>query len=317
MADTNGLPDLLERTREERGDDIFYRFSNGLEIKTEIFHKSDARRILPLGTPQCSLMNHMLGFPETALGKRVFEPFAGSGALGFMALKAGAKSVDFLDVNPRAAEFHRANAALNQFPSEAFSSITEDIFAFEPQGKYDLLLANPPFVPTPDEIEGTLTSNGGPEGNRFVDVVLERIEDFLTPDGRALICVFQLLRDGEPLVLERLGPVAATRPVEITPAQVRATGFDSFCEAYRKLFPQALAAVDRWQSALREKHGARLTLCHYVVDVGSHSDFPAACMIRDDFAEKFGDSFLVPSDNDAELAFGRALENFVPPDDPS
>ena len=246
MADTNGLPDLLQRTSEERGEEIFYRFSNGLEIKTEIFMKRDPRRILPLGSPQCALMNHMLGFPETALGKRVFEPFAGSGALGFMALKAGAKSVDFLDVNPRAAEFHRANAALNAFPSEAFSSITEDIFDFEPQGQYDLLLANPPFVPTPDGIEGTLTSNGGPEGNRFVDVVLERIDDFLTPGGRALVYVLQLVRDGEPLVLERLGSLSDTRHVDITPAQVRAIEFDLFCEAYRKLFPQASEAVDRW-----------------------------------------------------------------------
>lgn len=316
MADTNGLPDLLERTREERGQEIFYRFSNGLEIKTEIFMKRDTRRILPLGTPQCAMMNHMLGFPETALGKRVFEPFAGSGALGFMALKAGAKFVDFLDVNPRAADFHRANAALNQFSSEAFSSITEDIFVFEPQEKYDLLLANPPFVPTPDGVEGTLTSNGGPEGNRFVDVMLERIENFLAPGGRALIYVFQLLRDGEPLVLEQLGPVANKRPVDITPAQARAIEFDLFCEAYRKLFPEALAAVDRWQSALREKHGPRLTLCHYVVDVGPRSDLPTACMIRDDFAEKFGDNFLVPSDNDEELAFGRAFENFIPPVSP-
>jgi hypothetical protein len=105
--------------------------------------------------------------------------------------------------------------------------------------------------------------------------------------------------------------------VDITPAQVRATGFDSFCEAYRKLFPKALASIDGWQSSLREKHGTRLTLCHYVVDVGPHSDLPTACTMRDDFAEKFGDSFLVPSDNDAELAFGRAFENFVPPGGPS
>ena len=43
MADTNGLPDLLERTSEERGQEIFYRFSNGLEIKTEIYLKRDPR----------------------------------------------------------------------------------------------------------------------------------------------------------------------------------------------------------------------------------------------------------------------------------
>ena len=112
-----------------------------------------------------------------SIPRTLFEPFAGSGAIGFMALKVGAGHVDFLDVNPRASQFQRENAGLNQFSSSRFTSITGDIADFAPARKYDLMLANPPFVPTPEGIDGTLTSNGGPEGSRFVEILVERLEE--------------------------------------------------------------------------------------------------------------------------------------------
>lgn len=307
------LPDLLGRTREIRGDDVFYRFANGLEIKTEVFHKSDALRILPLGSPQGSLMNHILGFPETVVGQRVFEPFAGSGALGLMALKAGAAHIDFLDISPRAADFHRENIDLSKLSPAHVTSITGDIATFAPDRKYDLLIANPPFVPTPQGIDGTITSNGGPEGNRFVEIVLDRLEEFLEPGGRALIYVLQFAKNGEPLVVELINKSLTGRSVEITPAQQRPIPFEAYCDAYRQLFPKHTAAIERWQSELADRHRGDLTVCHYVVDIGPRSDDTAACVIRENFAEKFGASFFVPSENPAELAFGRVFENFVPP----
>ena len=155
------LPDLLQRSREIQGEQVLYRFGNGLTLKTEILRKNDRLRILSLGTPQGSLMNHMLNFPEVVKDKEVFEPFAGSGALGFMALKVGARHVDFLDINPRALTFQVENAALNELPQSCYRSIEGDIATFTTDRSYDLILANPPFVPTPEGIEGTITSNGG------------------------------------------------------------------------------------------------------------------------------------------------------------
>ena len=35
--------------------------------------------------------------------------------------------------------------------------------------------------------------------------------------------------------------------------------------------------------------------------------------MRGDFVERFGESFLVPSNDEDELAFGRVFENVVPP----
>jgi hypothetical protein len=311
MSSIKSLPDLLQRTHEVRGEVAYYRFANGLQIKTEAFSKNDPLRILPLGTPQGSLMNHMLNFPAEVQNERVFEPFAGSGALGFMALKVGAKHVDFLDINPRASDFQRENAALNHFSPSQFTLITADIADFTAQGKYDLVLANPPFVPTPEGIEGTITSNGGPEGSTFVEILLARLEDFLEPSGRALIYVFQLVKDARPLILDSLAKTVQRRPVELTPAQAAPIPFEIYIGAYRQLFPNRSAAIERWQTDLIRKHGRSLGLCHYVMDVGPRSDGPVGYAVRENFAEKFGQGFLVPSEKARDIAFGRVFENLV------
>jgi hypothetical protein len=312
MPMRTSLPDLLERTDEACGEQVLYRFANGLRIKTEVFNKDDRLRILPLGSPQGSLMNHMLNFPEVVRGKRLFEPFAGSGALGFMALKIGARHVDFHDINQRASDFQRENAQLNQFPASSFRSIEADIATFQPERRYDLILANPPFVPTPDGIEGTVTSNGGPEGNRFVEILLERLEEFLEPEGEALILAFQFVRHQQPLLVDLISRVLVRRLVELTPSQERPIRFEAYARAYSQLFPEAQEEIARWRSGLYERHGEDLTLCHYVARVRARWDRPASCIIRDDFAEKFGESFLVPSDDEKALSIGRAFENFVP-----
>lgn len=312
MPTRSTLPDLLDRISEVHGEEVVYRFANGLTIKTEIFNKDDKLRILPLGSPQGSLMNHMLHFPELVRGKRVFEPFAGSGPLGFMALKLGARHVDFLDVNPKASVFQRENARLNQFPSSCFRSIEADIATFQPDRRYELILANPPFIPTPDGIEGTVTSNGGTDGNRFVEILLRRLEEFLEPHGEALILLFQLVRGQQPLLAELISELGVRRPIELTPSQERSIDFEVYCGAYSKLFPGAQEDIARWRSSLIQKHGEDLSLCHYVARVGPRGDAPTSLVFRSDFAEQFGDSFLVPSDNQEEISIGRVFENFVP-----
>lgn len=307
-----GLPDLLGRRHEVCGEEVLYHFANGLKIKTEVFNKRDRLRILPLGSPQGSLMNHMVNFPEVVRGKRVFEPFAGSGALGFMALQVGAHHVDFLDINNRALDFQRQNARLNQFSANSFRSIEGDIATFQPELRYGLILANPPFVPTPEGIEGTVTSNGGSEGNRLLEILLKRLEQFLKPEGEALILAFQFVKHQKPLVVDLITRLVDRRLVELTPSQEQPIRFEAYFQAYSELFPRSREEIARWRSVLFSKHGEDLRLCHYVVRVRARWDRPTSCVIRDDFAQQFGESFLVPSANEKELSFGRVFENYVP-----
>ncbi len=314
VAAANALPNLVQWTREQDGDEVEYRFGNGLVIRTEVFHKRDPMRILPLGGPQGAMMNHLLAFPDRVRSLRVFEPFAGSGGLGFLALKAGALHVDFLDVNPRAVEFQDRNAQGNGFGAERFDAIEGDIATFTPVRPYDFLLANPPFVPTPEGIAGTLTSNGGADGNRFVEILLQRLEALLAPGGQGLIYVMQIEVAGRPLVADLIETTITDRDVELTPSQLESVPFDAYTKAYHQLFPQDVPAVEAWRTRLVERHGPELSIGHYVLDVGPRRDGPGACTILDNFAEKFGPDFLVPSERPEEIAFGRVFENVVPGD---
>jgi hypothetical protein len=305
------VADLLKRTHEVQGDEVLYRFGNGLTVKTEIFRKNDRLRILPLGSPQGSLMNYMLNFPDVVNGKEIFEPFAGSGAIGCMALKAGARHVDFLDVNPRASIFQVKNAGLNHFPANSYRNIVGVIETFSSDRPYDLIVANPPFVPTPGAIEGMITSNGGPEGNRFAAVLLRRLEQWLRPDGQAFICLFQIVRRGKPLVAELISKYLDRRIVELTPSQARPISFEVYCRTYGEVFSHAKDDIAAWRAGLIDKYGENLMLSHYVAHVKPRSDRPTVCVIRNNFKEKYGETLLVHFADDRELAYARILENVL------
>jgi hypothetical protein len=307
----DALPNRVAREVERGEDSLLYRFENGLEIRTELPLAKDSLRILPLGVPQAALMNWMLCFPERLSGTRVFEPFAGSGAIGLMAAKAGAARVDLLDINPKAVRFQRENAERSRIPADRVACIEGAIESFVPEHPYDWIFANPPFIPTPDGVEGTLTSSGGPDGNRFVDVLLERLEILLQPTGEAFVYLFQFVRDGAPLILGSLRARVPDRDAELTSTQAAPIPAEDYFEAYRKLFPDSGAAIDGWRDALAEGSAAPLEMQHYILHLGPRTGRrPPGLAITDDLESKYGSGLRIPFRDARELAFGRALESY-------
>ncbi|MDD9936607.1 MAG: methyltransferase [Myxococcales bacterium] len=304
------ISNRLGRTRSEEGDHWVFRFANGLVVHTEPFMKPDRQRILPLGGPQDTILNRLVCVSETVKGRRVFEPFAGSGILGLMALRLGAGHVDFLDINPRACEFQRDNAWRNGFAADRFVAHLGSIEDFEPEAPFDLVLANPPFVPTPPGVEGTLTSAAGADGNELVDVLLQRMGTLLEPDGEAFIYTMQLLANGTPLLAPRLQELLDGRTTHLTPAQAEPMPFDDYYEAYRRSFPAHHDAIEAWRGELEQAHGDNLALQHYVMHVSARRDGPALWTITDDLKAKYG-MLPYPAGANRELALARVMENVV------
>jgi hypothetical protein len=54
--------------------------------------------------------------------------------------------------------------------------------------------------------------------------------------------------------------VSRQRSVEVTPAQEHPIPFETYCEAYRKLFPKESDAIEAWRVGLSRTHGDELTL---------------------------------------------------------
>ncbi|ARF53268.1 methyltransferase [Streptomyces gilvosporeus] len=266
--------DPVSWTEHRDGDVLTYTFTGGLIARAEVPGKNDALRILPLTRIQAALLRCLEQQPALARGKRVFEPFAGSGALGFMALHLGARSVDFLDINPRAEEFQRWTAAANGFPAGAVRSLTTDLRTYSAPEPYDLLLANPPFLPTPDCIPGTLTSNGGPDGNRLLALLLERLDAFLTPQGEALILLYQPARDGLPIAAEVFAEALVGRVVEFTPLQHPLLPFAAYRAAYERRYPAERERIRQWSQALEAAHGPDLTVSYYLMRLGPRTGRP-------------------------------------------
>jgi SAM-dependent methyltransferase len=274
--------------------------------------RPDAARVLPLGGPQDVILNRLVNAPETVAGKRVFDPFAGSGILGLMALRLGATYVDFLDVSPRAQAFAIANAKRNGFPAERYAAHLGSIADFEASEPYDLVLANPPFVPTPPGIEGTLTSNGGPEGDTIARLLFARLDRLLHDAGEAFVYLMQLVDRGEPVIARDAVGQLPSRTLEFTPIQQCATPIDEYAAAYVRCFAGQEAAVRAWEADLRVRHSPELGVQHYVVHVQPVRPGLGSWQITENLAEKYGENMTYPEAANRELALARVMENVVP-----
>lgn len=97
------------------------------------------------------------------------------------------------DLNPSAAQATAATLAAHGIPHAADVIVTDLITSLEPhlEGLVDLLLFNPPYVPTPDEevAEGGIAAAwaGGYRGRRVVDRLLPLVPQLLSPTGQMLL----------------------------------------------------------------------------------------------------------------------------------
>ncbi len=130
--------------------------------------------------------------PPSLTGKTL-DLCAGSGILGILAARRGGRAVG-VEIDPAAAQVARANVALNGLSPEAIDIRCADLWSAVEGERFDLVLANPPFVPVPDGLEFPAYSGSGPDGADVLRQIVEALPDHLTPNGRAII-VFQIPGD--------------------------------------------------------------------------------------------------------------------------
>lgn len=175
----------------------------------------------------CWLLADVVRTHGLARRASVLDLFTGSGALAVAAALEGAAAVAAVDVSSRAVLNAKLNARLNGL---RVRSLRGNLFAPVGRERYDLILANPPYVPSPgDELptRGAARAwEGGVDGRLLLDRLCEQAADHLTPGGSVLIVHSSLageeatvrgLRDSglEVEVVARrrgpLGPIASAR----------------------------------------------------------------------------------------------------------
>lgn len=142
---------------------------------------------------------------EHAPGADVLDLCTGSGVLAVSAGLAGARSVTAVDVSRRAVLTARLNGALNGVRVRARRG---DLLEAVPGERFDVILANPPYLPAVAEEPRGLerATEAGPDGRRFVDRLIERAPGHLRPGG-VLLIVHSSVNGVEPSLegLERTG----------------------------------------------------------------------------------------------------------------
>lgn len=113
--------------------------------------------------------------------RRVLDLCTGSG-IQALAQADGADSVVAVDVNPRAVAVARFNAALNG--ASNIDVHCGDLYAPVRGERFDLIIANPPFVTSPYE-SGPSFHSGGPTGDRVLRRVIRGFGSHLDKSGHA------------------------------------------------------------------------------------------------------------------------------------
>jgi release factor glutamine methyltransferase len=156
----------------------------------------------------------------------VLDLCSGSGAVAVAAAKRGARSVTAVDVHRRSAWAIRLNARLNGVRVDARRG---DLFEPVAGRRFDLITANPPYIPAPPDLapqRGDRAWNAGADGRAVIDRILERLPEHVAPGGTVLLVqssvtgtretLDALAHAGlEPAIVRRrrgpLGPILAGR----------------------------------------------------------------------------------------------------------
>jgi release factor glutamine methyltransferase len=162
-----------------------------------------------------------------ARGATVLDVFTGSGVLAVAAAAEGARSVTAIDLWPRAV----LNARLNALASRVRLQVRQgDLFEPVAAERFDLILANPPYVPAEtDELPAPgpeLAWEGGTDGRALLDRLCAEAPGHLRPGGSLLVVQSSLCGEkatlaglaagglrAEVLARQRgpLGPIASAR----------------------------------------------------------------------------------------------------------
>ncbi|NTX04557.1 class I SAM-dependent methyltransferase [Myxococcus sp. CA040A] len=119
-------------------------------------------------------------------GQRVFDVGTGTGVLSFLLLQRGAASVQATDCDSRAVACARENAEQLGL-SKSFQVAEADLF---PEGKADLVVCNPPWIPEPpkNRVDRAVFD----EDSQFLRRFLEGLPAALTPGGEGLLILSDL-----------------------------------------------------------------------------------------------------------------------------
>ncbi len=147
-----------------------------------------------VSNPNCKDQVYMLGTDSHCLARlaprpgasRALDHCTGSGVHAVLAGRHTERAFG-LDINPRALAFSRLNARWNRIQnvsfieSDCYQNVRPEVLQDDGPRRFDLITANPPFVPTPVNLQ--LCRGGGISGEDVTEKIVRGLPDHLGPEG--------------------------------------------------------------------------------------------------------------------------------------
>ncbi len=289
-------------------DNYFLYLFEHLIVKTDRWNRKENDRVIAIGQSAYIIMNYIRNNSLIVKDKDVLDLFAGSGVFGLLSLYLKAKSVDFVEINERSTQFIIENIHLNKFDKSRYKIYNQDMVEFNIKKKYDVILANPPFVPVPEGVDFPVHSNGGKDGNYLFNNFLTRIDSFLKPTGRAIFISFQLEYNDTPVIIDNIRKNAVNRDVKITKLRSKSFSLESIAIEYINNLPEKKDIILSWKDELEKKYKGNLSYNYYIFDIkerGSQQNI----IFRNYDGSEYGNGFFEYNDNYNRMA--KEIKTFI------
>lgn len=192
MHDSHEVENSLLVTKQGQLQNAFKRWADenrnplsscSMRIVTDSFDYLHDDQVLPIQPEQLFFMDYTS--KEDLANANVLDIGLGSGALSIFCLLNGAASCIGLDINPRAKLFAGYNAMINNIDKDFLMIDGDpfDIFRSVANKKFEFICSNPPFEPTPPDVNYYINSAAGIYGLDFVDKILANVDQHLVDDG--------------------------------------------------------------------------------------------------------------------------------------
>ncbi len=160
------------------------------------------------------------------------------------------------DINPRAIEIARVNAAINDVSNVEFR--IGDLFAPLAGETFDLVVSQPPFIAQDNPDRTATFLYGGPRGDEFPMRVLRELPPFLAPGGQAVVGVEWPIAQGDPPLERRIRQaVGDSKDLSVLVVQSTDTDLDLHCMSYTRFEHPALDEAYERATIARREHFER------------------------------------------------------------
>ncbi|MGF7019126.1 methylase of polypeptide subunit release factors [Lachnospiraceae bacterium PF1-21] len=131
-------------------------------------------------------------------GEKVLDLCTGSGIQGIVEASY-CKELVLVEKNEEVIPITRFNTILNQC-AEKTKVVCSDLYSNVNEEKYDLITANPPFIPVPENVYFPGVGDGGEDGLKVIVGIIEGLDDYLKVGGTCRV-IGECLGDEESTLL--------------------------------------------------------------------------------------------------------------------